>query len=365
MHNVGVNTDVLDQVRIKSIPEDFCVTESLGLPPPVVHGDSGGQKTLREFQYLRLKKVGFTTFEAIDAIAQFFSITSKAVTYCGLKDEDGVTDQMICVPSTVDLRELPRFNERYRSDVGFVELMPYGQYTEPLQIGSLAGNAFRLCIRGIPEPVAHHIETLDGLYVMPFINYYDTQRFGVPNAPKTTHLIGAALLSEKYQEAFDLLCAAGTPESAKAKVWDGSPREFFDTLDGRVIAFFMSANSSFHWNDKVKSTLRRNLSKDQLISYERDGLKYLAVKSSASLLAALAPIPTVEYRRYRIDDAGVNYTPVQRPTILHSPVRFQNFADDEKNPGFFRVQTSFFLPPGTYATNVINQLFLALANSVS
>ena len=52
----------------------------------------------------------------------------------------------------------------------------------------------------------------------------------MPNAPKTTHLIGQALVNGNYAAALTLLHAAGTPESLSAVDHAGSPESFFASL---------------------------------------------------------------------------------------------------------------------------------------
>ncbi|MEX3010199.1 tRNA pseudouridine(13) synthase TruD [Hoeflea sp. TYP-13] len=351
---------VLDGITVKFRPDDFCVTEAIALGPSLSKHSGAHPDAAKRYQYLRLRKCGYTTFQAIEVIASHFGITPGVITYCGLKDEDAVTDQMIAVPGDVDLARIDEFNAKNRSNDTFVALVRYGDYPVPLSVGGLAGNAFRICVRGIPPSVAEQMRGLGHAHQTAVINYYDTQRFGVPGGPKTTHLIGAALLDNDFGSAFALLKDAKTPESAKAQNWSGDAEEFFSTLEPRVVAFFMSADSSFKWNRIVEGRLENRLESDRIVKYVRDGVEYFAAKSAEDLPGAFSKFPMAEYRRYRPEGNRFAYSAIKRPTLLHMVVNIESTGQDEEHPGRSKSVVSFFLPSGAYATNVINQLILSL-----
>lgn len=344
-------TSVLDEITIKARPQDFCVTEALALGPSLSGGKRGAG-----YRYVRLRKSGYTTFQAIEAAAAYFGVERRLVTYCGLKDEDAVTDQMIAFPGSADLKRLSAFNRTYATGERFMQLVPYGRYPDPLTVGGLAGNAFRIRIRGMPAELAAGLGNPGHAHPVSVVNYYDTQRFGVPGGPKTTHAIGAALLAADYDRALGLLKDARTPESEKARNWHGTPQALFEELEPRVTAFFMSADSSFTWNNAVQRALEDRLGPDRLVRYVRDGFDFVTAKSATDLAGALTP--TIEYRRYRPETGGFASSAIARPTLVHPVVHIEEIELDETQPNRMSAVVSFFLPSGAYATNVINQLLL-------
>ena len=352
------DTSILDAATIKLKPEDFCVTEALALGPA-----SGDANT--DFHYLRLRKSGFTTFQAIDAIASFLEVEPHRVTYCGLKDEDAVTDQMIAIPGDRDVDRLEQFNRLHDAGDRFLQLLAYGRYADPLTVGGLAGNAFRIRIRNLPRDLADTLRDLDHALPISVVNYYDTQRFGVPNGPKTTHEIGAALIGDDYDRALRLLSQAQTPEAATARDWQGSPQSFFETLEPRIVAFFMSADSSDKWNKSVKFALEENLGPEQLIGYSRDGFGFVTARSATDLAVALSSVPTIEYRRFRPEGGRFVSTGIARPSLIHPVINIERIEADDVHSDRLSAIVSFFLPSGAYATNVINQLLLSLTNESS
>jgi tRNA pseudouridine13 synthase len=172
--------DILDTIKIKHRREDFCVTEALALEPPLPIHASAENGGAGFYRYWRLKKSGFTTFQAIEKTAELLGLPPAAVTYCGLKDEDGITDQMIAMPVDAGAVEFQAGRSIVADGRSHIEIVPYGTYPAPLEIGGLVGNAFRICVRSVPVSMREQLDKLAGANPAWFVNYYDTQRFGVP-----------------------------------------------------------------------------------------------------------------------------------------------------------------------------------------
>src|SRR5262245_53797410 len=84
MHRIGPDAIV------KHRPGDFQVREVLLV-------ELTDKRDARR-EYLLLRKLGYTTMEIIPKIAEVLGIASADIGYGGLKDEDGVTEQLVCVP---------------------------------------------------------------------------------------------------------------------------------------------------------------------------------------------------------------------------------------------------------------------------
>ncbi len=355
--NINSHLSELDNLFVlKHFPSDFVVTEVLSLNSPL-------QKIRDEsdfYNYCKLSKRGYTTFEAIHLIAQHLDTSPQNITYSGLKDEDGTTEQSIAIQNTIDPLKIESFNaKRWNSDK-FIKLFPYGFYANPLKIGKLEGNAFRIKARNVPKETADTLGRNNGKTLVSFINYYDTQRFGVPDAPKTTHLIGLHLENDEYDKAINLLKSAGTPESQDAKSYTGLPKQFFESLDSRITAFFRSAYSSYCWNSHIQNTLLEIISEQDLIKYNKHGIDYITPKISLDLHKLTINTPTHKYRRYGKNDSSSEYDDVDRPTVLQSNVQVYNIEEDKEFPNTSVIDMSFFLPAGVYATNILTQFFLRL-----
>ena len=74
-------------MRLKQKPEDFSVKESYRFD-----GDPEGR-----YRVYLMDKQKLSTFEALDRIRARFGLRPGAISYCGLKDKQGRTEQLIAV----------------------------------------------------------------------------------------------------------------------------------------------------------------------------------------------------------------------------------------------------------------------------
>lgn len=78
-------------------------------------------------KYFLIKR-GYSTFEAIDIISDYFSINSNDISYCGLKDEEGITRQEITLPNGIlSERELKEFNSKNLGKMNYINLFYIGE----------------------------------------------------------------------------------------------------------------------------------------------------------------------------------------------------------------------------------------------
>lgn len=92
-------------MRLKHKPSDFRVAESMA-----VDTCPEGPGT---YHFVRLHQMGFTTFEAVATIAEYFAVPATDERYSGQKDEDAVTEQFVSFRHPVSMVELEQFNSRF------------------------------------------------------------------------------------------------------------------------------------------------------------------------------------------------------------------------------------------------------------
>ncbi|MFE2409322.1 tRNA pseudouridine(13) synthase TruD [Kitasatospora sp. NPDC059408] len=333
-----------DQAVLKQRPRDFLVREAMVVEhtgPADAH-----------WRYLLLRKSGYTTMEAIRLVAAELSLPTADVTYGGLKDEDGITEQLIAVPAGVPLPGLGPEGWRVagRAD-DWLDLHHHGYGAEPLAIGRLEGNGFRITVRNLAPERAERLAELRK-HTMFFLNYYDTQRFGVPGGPKRTHLVGRAMLAGDWDTALRELAGLRAPESPQAAQWRGSAEEFFRTLDPRNASFYLAAHASAGWNAALRRVVDDTCD-PHTVTVELDGLEY---RYADRPLAVLATAPELPYAKYTFTDGIPAARTSARPTVVQTTVSLSPAAPDELNPGRSRIGLGFFLPSGSYATAAVRQL---------
>ncbi|HEX6344811.1 tRNA pseudouridine(13) synthase TruD [Umezawaea sp.] len=345
-------TNAFDVV-LKRRPEDFIVVENL-IPP--VTQESGAAVRLA-----RLNKLGYTTFEAVSAIGEFFEVPRADVGYAGLKDEDGITEQLVSLPPGLDASRFAEFTAFHGGTTRYMRLSDAGHGREPLRIGRLNGNGFRLVVRRLAPELAEVLRSGAREHTLFFVNYYDTQRFGVPGGPKRTHLIGRALLDGDHAAAFDLLLRSGAAEAVAAAGFSGPPEAFFSALDPRTVSFYLCSHSSGAWNEEVRRTLARVAAREPL-AVLRDGIPYAFATSTPDVLALLRTAADLPYDKYRWEDGEMRRSTSVRPTVVQARITVDGVVPDEFFPGRSACELSFFLPSGCYATTAVSQFLTLLSH---
>ena len=183
-------------MRLKRIPEDFQVEELTELAP------SGGP-----FALYRLTKRWIGTPEAVDEVLQCWRIERQRVSFGGLKDFHGVTQQHLTVERGPrrDLRQA-RFDLTY-----------LGQVPRPFQAGDVSGNRFLVILRDLDAAVADRCQTvLTDLDRQGVPNYFDDQRFG--SVGQSGQFIAAPWCRGDYERALWLALADPNEHDTPADV---------------------------------------------------------------------------------------------------------------------------------------------------
>jgi tRNA pseudouridine13 synthase len=338
--------------RLKHHPEDFLVRENLLVP---LTG-----RAEASHHYLLLRKSGHTTFEAIRLLAERFDCASRDISYAGLKDEDGITEQLLAVP--LGVRDAP-------VEGGVLDLSDatgpcrltvhhYGYGDEALEVGRLEGNSFRIVVRNLMPEVAERLAELRKISFFA-LNYYDTQRFGVPGGPKLTHLLGGCIFKGDWQGAFDLMLRLKAPETRLAEDWRGTPQAFFEEcLDRRVVNFYLSAWASHEWNAELAELADESGYGNSYIETV-DGIDYRYLTSSQAAAQLLSGRPELPYRRLSLGNE-VAETSSPRATVVQVPLLVEAVGPDDAHPDRSSAAIRFALMSGCYATAVVRQLLTPL-----
>ncbi|NPA12732.1 MAG: tRNA pseudouridine(13) synthase TruD [Aquificae bacterium] len=170
--------DTLEK-RIKRKPSDFIVEEI-----PTVKPQEKGK-----YHLYQLKKSKLSTLQVIRFLSKLLNILPSEIGFAGLKDKMAITTQYITIPSTVQIGDnLCYINKggkwvkvdklNFNKDVGFC-LKKVGYTDEPIAVGGLLGNSFRVKVYGIKKEDRERVyENLGRAERFGFPNYFGEQRFG-------------------------------------------------------------------------------------------------------------------------------------------------------------------------------------------
>ena len=385
-------------MKLKQRPEDFEVAESWRFDDD----PRGGH-----FVYL-MDKQKLSTFEAVDRLCVRFKIPRAAISYCGLKDKQGRTTQLIAVKG----RELEVQDPDLR-------LKLLGRTRTPLSAENTTSNRFAVTVRDLSEDdVARLPGAVAEVRRMGVVNYFDSQRFG--SLKHGQGFIVKDLMRGEFEVALRNVLARPSEldrsDDARVKgFWKehwgewgrhnpfpgaeryeavvkwlrAHPDDFRGALlrtEPRWRALQVFAYQSWLWNEGVKQYLRDVVGIARLASirYQAGTLLFPRELDSGQArglkdrtFPLLAPAtkfedPAVEKAALSVlgrEDMGladlavpgtpeIHFEPEERP-LLVQPGRLAlgEAKPDEVNRGRFRVNVAFTLPPGAYATLVVKRLF--------
>lgn len=335
--------------ELKKIPQDFQVHE--------VANFSYEPNNIGPYYYYLLSKSGFTTFEAIEMLENYYGLPPSSICYSGLKDEDAVTTQYISISNYISGENVSKFNTAFQA-LGdkYINLQFLGSGQESLKIAKLLGNCFRLKVRNLTSDFVNKFKTHKE-HISYFLNYYGNQRFGLPNQIKNTHLIGKAILAKEYDIAMQELLKQKSASQQLAKNYLGQPEIFFSMLEKRQVAFFQSAYYSYLWNQEILNYLEQmQLCSDILLV---DGAPFKFLQNKNDYINFLKKYPLSENTRVVYEDNAFKKILHYRPTVIQFKVIVDKTVPDTLNDGRYSCDISFFLQSGSYATIAVAQ-FLKL-----
>ncbi|MBN2457567.1 tRNA pseudouridine(13) synthase TruD [Candidatus Woesearchaeota archaeon] len=333
--------------KIKQLPEDFIVKEKLDLKL----SENG------TYNYYLLKKKGYSTFDAIELIAKKLRIMPKFINAAGLKDRQAVTEQTISISKGV--KRNYDFTYKKGDENRYVKLEFLGRGDERINIGTLDGNYFDLVIRNLSQEDVSKIPAASSGKRMLVPNYFDTQRFG---RDSDNHLIGRMLVKKRFKEAAEALAAKDA--WGISEFLTKSPGNFIGALRSqprRILKFYVVAYQSYLWNSCVRKYIEtmgdpvHNDDTFPMLGFDteedndkkKEIIDEVCKKESINardLIIRQMPELTLESQ-----DRAVF---AEAEELLFSAPE-----DDELNSGMKKIKASFYLKKGSYATNVIKELF--------
>jgi len=317
--------------KIKQLPEDFVVEEISEL-------DESEFSKEGEYSYYLLEKKNVSFIDAINIIARGLRVKPKFINIAGTKDKIAVTRQHISIKNGP---------EKDFEKQG-VRLKFLGKAKQRLSLGSLQGNRFTITVRNIKKK-PHSIKRA--------VNYFDKQRFGVN---RNNHIIGRSIIKKDFR--------AGAEEAARN---DARTRHFLSVeknnfigalkmLDRKVLRMYVHAYQSDLWN-KTASEYVKNADKNikiPLIGFDTE-LDKLDNKRLKDLILKLIEDEGITLRDFIIRQMPeLSAAGAERMLFAEvKELKIGNLEEDELNKGMKKCVVSFELSKGSYATQVVKQMF--------
>ena len=184
----------LTQAKLKSIPQDFIVEETLAFP---ISGQG-------EHLYLYIRKTNANTEWVSKQLARYLGVAQRDIGYAGLKDRHAVTSQWFSLPGrSISPEKLAALQ------IEGIEIMDAVAHDRKLRKGAIKHNQFTICLREIdvaPELLRQRLALISQQGVP---NYFDEQRFGRQrgNLVAALHMFRRTLKPSRFQRGMYLSAA--------------------------------------------------------------------------------------------------------------------------------------------------------------
>jgi tRNA pseudouridine13 synthase len=384
-------------VKLRRTPEDFRVEEVTDF----VIGQSG------PFAVYKLKKQGLGTLDAVDAVVQRWKIERRRMSWGGLKDRHAVTEQFVTIHNG-PRRDLSQQH---------MTLAYLGQAPRGFTAADIRANRFSIVIRSLGiEDLASAETALTSLIRDGLPNYFDDQRFGSMSA--AGEFIARPWIDGNYERSlwltfaephpFDrtdekeqkqilrdnwgqwLKCKAELARSHRRSVVTylcDKPTDFrgaWARVKVDLRSLYLAAFQSYLWNDMAGEFFRQNIPVQDLfeVALKTGPVTFfhrLPDDSRRAIQTASLPLPSA---RTKLEPGPINDLVTQslakhglelrqirvkyprdsffskgwrKPVIKVDDVTHSS-GDDELAHGRKRMNLSFVLPRGSYATMLVKRL---------
>jgi tRNA pseudouridine13 synthase len=387
-------------VKVKQQPDDFRVEELTN----VAASDRG------PFAFYRLEKRNWTTPDALAAIRRRWDIAPQRMQYGGLKDRHADTIQYLTI------HHGPRRGLQHNT----VTLHYLGQVSAPFSSRDILANRFQITLRDLDAEQAERAAS-EALTVgrdgVP--NYFDDQRFG--SVGDGTEFVAKEMVLGRFEEALKLALTApyefDPPEEKQIKAtlieWWGRwaeckdrlprshARSLVDYLVHHPTAFratlarmrpelqgmYLSAYQSYLWNRILADRIAELISSERLRPLrlrlgelpapvrlderQRDELAALAIPLPAARSPFDPNSPWAAAAQRVLAAEGLSwdqlkirgmrkpfFTRGERAALLIPHELTAASGPDERQSGRSKLELSFDLPRGSYATMVVKRVLI-------
>ena len=371
--------------------EDFVVKE-VPLYEPIGSGEHG---------YYLLEKKGRTTLACVSEIAKFLNIKEVDIGYAGLKDKHGITIRLTS-------KEAPVIKS------GGFSMQYIGRHQNKIKIGHLKGNQFTLLLENLEKDYPVKLQKkIEWLSQNGIPNYFGTQRFGNRG---NNHLAGISVLKKNFKDTCHYLI--GDPEKelnkqafqARELYEKGEYQESFETFppyfvnerkmikeiqkgenkekraylkcDRKTREFLFNAAQSYLFNLYVTERISRGLKllKGDVALLDTNHAPFIVedpevenIRFKAGEINLGGPLfgyrmvpasgVSLEIENLILDSVGMTLDDFATPSVavkfqgarrpVSSKLSFLSFREMTSSSA----EVSFFLPAGSYATVVLQEIF--------
>lgn len=315
-------------------PQDFRVEEVLGR-------DLSGSG---EHLWIRIEKQRMTTQDAIRLVARAARLNPGDVGSAGMKDKYAITTQWLSLP----LKKAPF--EAWRIPAG-IRVLEATRHDKKLRTGQLAGNRFRVRIHGVvADGLARARAIVERMSKHGLPNYFGAQRFGAggQNLNRALEWLAESARGRSGRDRFHRKLYPSVIQSEVFNRYLSLRREqgLDKLLPGDVVRLDRTA-SSFTVEDPEREYPRFE-ARDLHLTGPMPGPK---TKAAAGVPRELEELAT---QAAGIDDEVLGQLARHVDGTRRDLVIWPDASVEQVAEGV--LELAFFLPAGSYATELVRQL---------
>lgn len=152
-----------------------------------------------DYTHFILFKENLDTFQATAQLTENLRVSPSAFAYAGTKDRRAKTTQWVSIRRGDPVR-IASAASKYRN----IKLGNFCFKSEPLKLGMLRGNRFRIALRKVTASDEETNTAMENFREKGFINYFGLQRFG-NCAEIPTYKVGIEILKNEWKKACSLI----------------------------------------------------------------------------------------------------------------------------------------------------------------
>jgi len=288
-------------------PEDFIVKEIIN-PKFLLRykRENKIEEMSGPYSLFLLKKKNLTTEQAISKISKIFSLRDFG--YAGLKDRFAVTYQYVTVKGKIG---------EYSDEN--IEISDIRKINRPIAVGDLIGNEFIITLHDCKlNKINENVYAI----AQGIPNYFGPQRFG---KNKNNHVFGKLIL-----QGID-----------KQQLYDRR-------IDKKLAKFFIHAYQSYIFNETVNEYIRKN---------KKPYFKYIPVvgyntklgnSKIDKIIKKILKKEKINIKDFKRDELRICCNGSKRKMFIRTKIDYKIYGND--------VILRFFLPKGSYATNILREI---------
>lgn len=315
---------------IRTTPEDFQVNE---IPGFELSGEG-------EHVCLHIRKRNSNTAFVAKQIARLADVKNMDVSYAGLKDRNAVTTQWFSV--YLSNKPEPDWSLLNNDEI---EVLSVCRHNRKLRRGALKGNRFKIIVRELQGDKEALEQRLQQIKTNGVPNYFGEQRFGRNNLEQASAMFSGQIKVRNRDKRSLYLSAARSAifnEVLSQRVAAGNWNQ---ALDGDVM-MLNGSHSIFHAEIADETIHQRVAEHDIHPTGPLWGRGSLATTANALVLEQQV-VESFQDWCHGLEQAGMKQ---ERRALRLPVVDFSWIIEQDK------LELSFFLPAGCYATSVLREL---------